>query len=92
MPIDFTQIESGEKFELLCEDLLQAMGFTIEAKIALTGMIARWIEDTRKPPWLQARELHRRFSVYCFPDGRGRLYNPTFATTNRLQSPLFEDL
>jgi predicted ATPase len=34
MPIDFTQIESGEEFELLCEDLLQAMGFTIEAKVA----------------------------------------------------------
>ena len=34
MSIDFTQIESGEKFELLCEDLLQAMGFTIEAKPA----------------------------------------------------------
>jgi hypothetical protein len=29
MPIDFTQIESGEEFELLCEDLLQAMEFTI---------------------------------------------------------------
>ena len=34
MTIDFTQIESGEDFELLCEDLLQAMGFTIEAKVA----------------------------------------------------------
>jgi len=29
MPVDFTQIESGEEFELLCEDLLQAMGFSI---------------------------------------------------------------
>jgi Holliday junction resolvase-like predicted endonuclease len=29
MPIDLTQIESGEQFELLCEDLLQAMGFSI---------------------------------------------------------------
>ncbi len=29
MPIDFAQIESGEEFELLCEDLLQAMGFII---------------------------------------------------------------
>jgi formylglycine-generating enzyme required for sulfatase activity len=29
VPIDFTQIESGEEFELLCEDLLQAMGFSI---------------------------------------------------------------
>jgi len=34
MPIDFTQIESGEKFELLCEDLLLALGFGIEAKVA----------------------------------------------------------
>ena len=34
MPIDFSQIESGEPFELLCEDLLQAIGFTIEAKVA----------------------------------------------------------
>jgi len=29
MPVDFTQIKSGEDFELLCEDLLRAMGFTI---------------------------------------------------------------
>ena len=29
MPIDFTRIESSEEFELLCEDLLQAMDFTI---------------------------------------------------------------
>jgi hypothetical protein len=35
MPVDFTQIESGEDFELLCEDLLQAMGFTIVEKVAL---------------------------------------------------------
>lgn len=34
MLIDLTQIESGEEFELLCEDLLQAMGFSIEAKVA----------------------------------------------------------
>lgn len=34
MAIDFTQIETGEEFELLCEDLLKAMGFTIEAKVA----------------------------------------------------------
>ena len=34
MPIDFTQIESGEDFELLCEDLLEAMGFTIVEKVA----------------------------------------------------------
>jgi hypothetical protein len=63
-----------------------------KAKIALAEMIARWIEDTRKPPWLQAKELYRRFSVSCFPDGKGRFYNPTLATMNRFQPPLFEDL
>jgi formylglycine-generating enzyme required for sulfatase activity len=34
MPVDFTRIKTGEEFELLCEDLLQAMGFSIEAKVA----------------------------------------------------------
>jgi len=34
MPIDLAQIKSGEEFELLCEDLLQAMGFTIVQKPA----------------------------------------------------------
>jgi len=34
MPIDFAQIETGEKFELLCEDLLRAMGFTIVEKVS----------------------------------------------------------
>ena len=29
MAIDFTQIETGEEFELLCADLLRAMDFTI---------------------------------------------------------------
>ncbi len=30
MGVDFTLIESGEEFELLCEDLLRAMGFAIQ--------------------------------------------------------------
>jgi len=29
MPVDFKQIKEGEDLELLCEDLLRAMGFTI---------------------------------------------------------------
>ena len=33
MPIDFTQIDP-EEFELLCEDLLRALGFSIEAQVA----------------------------------------------------------
>ena len=31
---DFKQIESGEDFELLCEDLLQAMDYTVEASVS----------------------------------------------------------
>jgi hypothetical protein len=34
MMIDFTQIKTGEDFELLCEDLLRAMGYTIEASVS----------------------------------------------------------
>lgn len=34
MYLDFTTIKTGENFELLCEDLLQCMGFEIESKPA----------------------------------------------------------
>ena len=34
MYIDFKLIESGEDFELLCEDLLRSMGYQIVAKVA----------------------------------------------------------
>lgn len=61
-----------------------------EAKLKLAEMVARWIEDTRKPPWLQTEELYRRFSVSCFPDARGQFYNPSLAVMNRNQPALFE--
>ncbi len=61
-----------------------------KAKIVLAEMVARWIEDTRKPPWLQTEELHRRFSVSCFPDSKGRFYNPSLAVMNRNQLALFD--
>lgn len=32
--IDFSQISTGENFELLCEDLLQAMGYTLESTVS----------------------------------------------------------
>lgn len=32
--IDFTQIKTGEDFELLCEDLLRAMGYAVEASVS----------------------------------------------------------
>jgi hypothetical protein len=63
--------------------------FGQQAKIALAEMIAHWIEDTRKPPWLQTEELYRRFSVSCFADSKGQFYNPSLAILNRNQSALF---
>ncbi|RMH16629.1 MAG: hypothetical protein D6698_09435 [Gammaproteobacteria bacterium] len=62
-----------------------------KAKIALAEVAARWIEDTRKPPWLQTEELHRRFSVSFFPNEQKRFYNPELAVTKRNQLPLFEN-
>ena len=44
MPVDFTRIESGEEFELLCEDLLQAMGEQLN--VALEG--ARLYQDAQR--------------------------------------------
>lgn len=60
-----------------------------KAKIALAKMVAQWIEDTRKPPWLQTKELHRRFSVSCFPDSKGQFYTPALAIRNKKQPALF---
>ena len=48
MPIDFAKVESGEEFELLCEDLLQAMGFTIEAKVARNDCDPEWRHLTER--------------------------------------------
>lgn len=83
---EFTQL-----VDLMTSNIAQALTSRSgqRAKIALSEMAARWIEDTRKPPWLQTEELHRRFSVSCFPDEQGRFYNPTLAATVRHQLPLF---
>jgi len=78
--------------DLMTSNIAQALSARSEqkAKLELAAMIARWIEDTRKPPWLQTEELYRRFSVSCFPDEKGRFYNPALAVMNRNQLALFE--
>jgi len=62
-----------------------------KAKICLAETVGRWIEDTRKAPWLQTRDLHRRFSVSCFPDENGRFYNRELAVKDPFTVPLFEE-
>ncbi len=78
----------GNNFAVIAQALIGRSGQ--KAKIALAEMVAQWIEDTRRPPWLQTKELHRRFSVSCFPDEQGRFYNPSLAVMNRNQPALFE--
>ena len=88
------ECELTQLVDLITSSIRQALVASSgqKAKIALAEMVANWIEDTRRPPWLQTEELHRRFSVSCFPDGKGRFYNPALAVTDRFQLPLFEDL
>jgi hypothetical protein len=62
-----------------------------KAKISLAETVGPWIEDTRKPPWLQTRGLYRRFSVSCFPDENGAFYNPELAVKDHSRIPLFKD-
>lgn len=78
--------------DLITSNVAQALTGRSEqrAKIALAEMVAEWIEDTRKPPWLQTEELHRRFSVSCFPDSRGEFYNPVLSVRYKNQPLLFE--
>lgn len=63
-----------------------------KAKIGLAQIVGRWIEDVRKPPWLQTEELHRRFSLTCFPDEKGNFYTPYVPVLNKDQPGLFEGL
>ena len=78
--------------DLLTSNIAQALTgrSSQKAKIALAEMVAKWIDDVKKPPWLQTRELHRRFSVSCFPDSRGRFYDPALAMANKGQKSFFD--
>lgn len=45
------------------------------AKRELAKFLVRWYQDTKLPPWEQELGLHRKFSVWAFPDDKGRPYN-----------------
>jgi len=44
-------------------------------KRELGKFVVRWCQDLRQKPWEQALDLHRRFSLWAFPDRYGRPYN-----------------
>ena len=50
-------------------------GSSCSTKRDLGMMVSSWIEDTRKEPWKQQFNLHRRFSVTYFPDNNGNAYS-----------------
>jgi hypothetical protein len=103
IPVESDPVKAPEEIQEECEliqlaDLLtSAIAQAItgrsgqKAKISLAETIGRWIEDTRKPPWLQTRDLYRRFSVSCFPDENGSFYNPGLAIKDSFRISLFED-
>ena len=93
-PPDYKQeCEMIQLVDLMTSNIAQAItNRSIQkAKIVLAEMVASWIEDTRRPPWLQTKELHRRFSISFFPDEKGQFYNKFLAIKNRNQLDLFKN-
>ena len=60
-------------------------GATKEIKIDLAKYIAGQVADVRLPPWLQEKQLHRRFSVSCYPSPEGKFYDCSLAVTKKDQ-------
>ena len=56
-----------------------------DAKLSLGRTISEWIKDTRLPPWLQTKDLHRIFSISCFLNGIGGFYNVNLEIENKDQ-------
>lgn len=77
--------------DLLTSNIAQAIKSSSDqkGKIALALQISEWIDDTRNPPWLQTKELHRRFSISCFPDETGRFYDAALPIKEKMQPTLF---
>ncbi|GIW52371.1 MAG: hypothetical protein KatS3mg081_1726 [Gemmatimonadales bacterium] len=70
------------------DDLLQFTDLLLGAsQMALVGassrpvkrklgeFVVRWFQDVQQPPWRQQYGLHRRFSLWAFPDEEGRPYS-----------------
>ena len=59
--------------DLLLGAVQQAVvaGSRVETKVKLGGMAYQWIKDIRKEPWRQKLSMHRKLSLWGFPDARG---------------------
>jgi hypothetical protein len=74
--------------DLLTSAVAQAVNASAQQaiKVDMAHFVAAWIQDTRRPPWLQARDLHRRFSVSCFPSSSGSFYDVPLALVSKKQA------
>ena len=77
--------------DLITSGISQALSArsTQQAKIQLAEIVADWVTESRRPPWLQNSALHRRFSLSCFPNHKGAFHNPSLRIQYRHQKPLF---
>jgi len=57
-------------------------GATKLIKIELAKLVAKEVLDVRKLPWEQDKDLHRRFSISCFPNAQGGFYDCDLAVTH----------
>jgi hypothetical protein len=83
------------EFLQLTDLLTSAIAEAVQAKANrmikqdLAQHIGQWIADTRELPWLQEYDLHRRFSVSCYPNEKGDFYDVDLAIKKRRQNELF---
>ena len=56
-------------------------GATKPIKIELAKLVAEKVLDVRKLPWVQNKDLHRRFSISCYPNAQGGFYDCDLAVT-----------
>jgi hypothetical protein len=59
-----------------------------EVKLDFGAHVGQWIDDTRQPPWLQSKDLHRRFSVSCYPGPKNDFFDFPLKISNRRQMTL----
>lgn len=75
------QDSRNEDLLQLCDLMLGATQMALVAgscrptKRELGQMVVRWCRDLQQPPWEQQFGLHRKFTLWAFPDQNGRPYN-----------------
>ncbi len=77
--------------DLLTSAVRQAVlaSSSLEVKLQFAELLADYVTDAQLPPWLQRRDIYRRFSVSCYPDARGDFYDIQLAVAQIGQPKLF---